>query len=88
MEQLTNEIRLATETLSSCGDGSSPEQKQDLLIAATELVEKLEGPEVGIWRVVFGVSVKYPHIGTIRKSLVYILTKLCHQQTDSSICCS
>jgi hypothetical protein len=34
----------------------SSEEKQKLLKAANELVGKLEGPDVGIWKVVFGVS--------------------------------
>lgn len=32
------------------------QEKQNLLEVAKELVDKLEGPEVGIWKILFGVS--------------------------------
>ncbi|KAJ8064891.1 hypothetical protein OCU04_007196 [Sclerotinia nivalis] len=54
--KLTNEIRSASESLDSPTYAIPLHEKQDLLSAAKELVEKLEGPEIGVWRVVFGVS--------------------------------
>ncbi|KAF7954945.1 uncharacterized protein EAE97_000204 [Botrytis byssoidea] len=46
------------ERISGVLDSSTPEmtslEKQGLLSAAKQLVEKLEGPEIGIWKVVFG----------------------------------
>ena len=54
--KLTNEIKRALEDLDSPINEDSLHLKQNLLSAAKQLVEKLEAPEVGIWRVVFGVS--------------------------------
>jgi len=53
---LSDEIRLASQALNAPGDDISLQEKQMLLVAARELVDKLEGPEIAIWRVVFGVS--------------------------------
>lgn len=54
--QLTNEIKLGSEALDLSSEPTLLQEKQKLLAAANELVEKLEGPEPGIWKVVFGVS--------------------------------
>lgn len=58
--KLTEEIGSTIQELDSKEAISlpSPEEKQQLLIAAKELVDKLEGPEVGVWRVLYGVSIK------------------------------
>jgi hypothetical protein len=54
--KLTTEIKRALEDSDSLINDDSLQSKQDLLSAAKQLVEKLEAPEVGIWKVVFGVS--------------------------------
>jgi hypothetical protein len=56
--KLTKEIKRALDDSSSDSliNEDSLQSKHDLLAAAKQLVEKLEGPEVGIWRAVFGVS--------------------------------
>ncbi|TVY82820.1 hypothetical protein LSUE1_G002916 [Lachnellula suecica] len=51
---LTDEINLASKALDVPGNEVPFQEKQKLLTAAKDLVDQLEGPEVGIWKVVFG----------------------------------
>lgn len=50
-----NGIKVISEGLDSTS-GMLLHEKEGLLSAAKQLVDKLEGPETGIWKVVFGVS--------------------------------
>lgn len=56
-----NGIERISEGLDSSTSGMTLHEKQGLLSAAKQLVEKLEGPEIGIWKVVFGVSKRLSH---------------------------
>ena len=56
--QLTKEIENTINELESNQSSFQPKEKQQLLIAARELVDKLEEPEVAIWRVFYGVSIE------------------------------
>lgn len=55
--QLTKEIENASSELESQNVDITPQEKQHLLKAAKEMVDQLEGPVVGIWRVLYGVSI-------------------------------
>lgn len=54
--EYTNKIKGVSEALDSSSNVMSLQEKENLLYTAKQLVEKLEGPEIGIWKVVFGVS--------------------------------
>jgi hypothetical protein len=54
--QLASDIEHAAEKFNTTDTFESAQEKQRLLLATRSLLDKLEGPEVGIWRVMFGVS--------------------------------
>jgi len=58
-----NLLNKATETVEDASRAldipmsfTTGQDRERLLDAAKDLVEKLEGPEVGVWRVLYGVS--------------------------------
>lgn len=55
--QLTKEIENVSSELESPDAGITPQERQKLLTAARDMVDKLEGPLVGIWKVLFGVCI-------------------------------
>lgn len=59
--QLTTEIEHVSSELDSQNYDLPSEDKQQLLKAARDLVEKLEGPDVGVWKVLYGVSFSSSH---------------------------
>ena len=55
-QSLMRDLNAFNKALRSEGNQIDPHDKHQLLNSAKELLETLEGPEVAIWRVVFGVS--------------------------------
>ncbi|KAF7957958.1 hypothetical protein EAE96_003525 [Botrytis aclada] len=54
VSEYVNGIKRISEGLDSSTSKMILREKEELLSAAKQLVEKLEGPEIGIWKVVFG----------------------------------
>lgn len=57
LAQLTNAIENASVELDT--SNFPAQDKQQLLTAARKLVDRLEDPEIGIWKVSLGVSIPF-----------------------------
>lgn len=74
LANLTKDIETAVNGLGSKKTIPSPEEEQQLLIAARKLVDRLEGPELGVWRVLNGVSIqKNMRSSPLYHTLLYLL---------------